>query len=99
MQKRIDARRYPTIEGVLDHVIRNGAEQSYRVSGDVTFRGVSRRLEDQMQIRAVDGETIQLDGSARIDIRQFGMEPPRILLLKVKPEVDVRVEIFAVRET
>ena len=26
------------------------------------------------------------------------MEPPRILMLKVEPEVDIRVEIFAVRE-
>ena len=26
------------------------------------------------------------------------MEPPRMLLLKVEPEVDIRVEIFAVRE-
>ena len=28
------------------------------------------------------------------DIREFGMEPPRILMLKVEPEVTVRVEIL-----
>jgi hypothetical protein len=26
------------------------------------------------------------------------MEPPRILLLKVEPEVEIRVEIFATKE-
>ena len=41
---------------------RTGGDGSYRVSGDVTFRGVSRPHEDQMTIRAVDDRTIQLDG-------------------------------------
>ncbi len=71
----------------------------YQVSGDITFRGVSRHYEDVMNISSVDDETIQLDGQSRFDIRQFGMEPPRMLMLKVEPEVDIRVEIFAVRES
>jgi hypothetical protein len=99
LYKRIDARRYPTIEGVLDSVVANGATDSYLVGGDITFRGVSRRYEDVMRIRGVDQETIQLDGSSRFDIREFGMEPPRMLMLKVEPEVDIRVEIVAVAET
>jgi hypothetical protein len=51
-----------------------------------------------MRISVLDDQTIQLDGSSRFDIREFGMEPPRMLMLKVEPEVDVRVEIIAVRE-
>ena len=51
-----------------------------------------------MTIRPVDDRTIQLAGASRFDIREFGMEPPRVLLLKVEPEVDVRVEIVAVKE-
>jgi polyisoprenoid-binding protein YceI len=99
LHKRIDSRRYPTIDGVLGTVTRNGGDSSYRVSGDLSFRGVSRQLEDQMTIRRIDDDTIQLDGSSRIDIRQFGMEPPRVLMLKVQPEVDIRVEIIAVKAT
>lgn len=98
LQKRIDARRYPAIEGVLDQMEPSGEEGSYGVSGDITFRGVCRRYQDQMTVHAVDGQTIQLAGKSRFDIRDFGMEPPRILMLKVDPEVDVRVEILAVKE-
>ena len=72
--------------------------ESYTVSGDVTFRGISRRMEDTMTIQAIDRQTIQLAGRSRFDIRDFGMEPPRVLILKVEPEVDVRVEIIAVEE-
>lgn len=95
MHRRIDARRFPTIEGVVEQMERSGTDGSYLVSGDVTFRGVSRHHEDEMTIHAVDGQTIQLAGASRFDIRDFGMEPPRILMLRVHPEVDVRVEIVA----
>jgi polyisoprenoid-binding protein YceI len=98
MQRRIDARRYPTIDGVLDRLEPTGTDSTYLVSGDVTLRGVSRRHEDQMTIHLVDDRTIALAGKSRFDIREFGIEPPRILLLKVEPEVDVHVDIVAVKE-
>jgi hypothetical protein len=98
MQKRLDSRRFPTIEGVLEEMDRSEGHDAYRVSGSVTFRGVSRPHQDQMNIQLVDPGTIQMAGHSRFDIREFGMEPPRILMLKVEPEVDVRVEILAVKE-
>jgi polyisoprenoid-binding protein YceI len=98
LHKRIDARRYPTIDGVLNKVARNGKDGSYVVSGEISFRGVSRQHEDLMTIEGIDDETIHLGGSTRFDIREFGMEPPRVLMLKVHPEVDIRVEIVAVKE-
>ncbi len=99
LHKRIDSRRYPTIEGILEQLEPDGSDSSYRVTGDITFRGVSRPHEDVMVIRPVDDQTISLEGSSRFDIREFGMQPPRVLMLKVEPEVDIRVEIFAVRES
>jgi hypothetical protein len=98
MQKRIEARRYHTIEGVLGEISPNGSGASYRVNGDITFRGVSRFHEDLMTISPVDERTIRLEGSSCFDIREFGMDPPRVLMLKVEPEVEVRVEIIAVTE-
>lgn len=98
LQKRIDSARYPTIEGTLASVVPGGETGSYRVSGEITFRGVSRHHEDVMRIRGVDPGTIRLDGATQFDIREFGMEPPRMLLLRVEPEVAIRVDIIAVEE-
>jgi polyisoprenoid-binding protein YceI len=98
LQKRIDARRFPTINGVLEQMEGAGSNGSYRVSGEVTFRGVSRLHEDEMTIHAVDDQTIELAGMSRFDIREFGMEPPRILMLRVEPEVAIRVDIIAIKE-
>jgi hypothetical protein len=39
-----------------------------------------------------------LSGKSRFDIREFDMEPPRLLMAKVEPEVDIRIEIVAERD-
>jgi YceI-like domain len=98
MQKRIDAKRFPTIDGSLNKMERSGDDGNYKVRGDITFRGVAHSYEDAMTVHAIDDQTIELAGKSRFDIRDFGMEPPRVLMLRVEPEVDVRVEIVAVKE-
>ena len=75
-----------------------GAGGRYKVSGDVAFRGVSRPCEDEMSVTPVDDSTIRLEGRSTFDIRDFGMDPPRILVLRVEPDVVVRVEIVATKE-
>jgi polyisoprenoid-binding protein YceI len=97
LHKRIDERRFPTINGVLTKMEQIDGNQ-YRVSGNLAFRGVTRRVEDEMTVDVVDDRTVQLDGQATFDVRDFGMEPPRILMLRVEPDVVVRVVIVAVKE-
>jgi YceI-like domain len=98
MQRRVDARRFPTIDGTLCSIKPTGGDHVYLVKGDVSFKGVVRPHEDQMTIESAGDEEIKLQGSSQFDIREFGMEPPKILLLRVLPEVDVRVEIVALKE-
>ena len=67
------------------------------MAGDLTFHGKTRRFEHEMTI-AVQGEaTIELTGAYVFDIREFGMKPPSMLMLKVYPEVAVRVELYGGR--
>jgi polyisoprenoid-binding protein YceI len=98
LHKRIDARRYPTIDGVLTGMTAGAMPGTCAVSGDVTFRGVTRSYAEVMAVSRVDATTINLSGEASFDIRDFGMQPPRILMLRVEPVVTVRVEIVATAE-
>ena len=98
LRRRIDSRRYPTIAGDLTAMKQASEPAQYVVNGDLTFRGVTRSYEDAMTLDVVDG-TVTLAGESVFDIRDFGMEPPRILMLKVQPEVSVRVEIVAQKES
>jgi polyisoprenoid-binding protein YceI len=98
MQRRIDARRYPTITGVLTEMSPGAETGHYRVRGDLTFRGVTHSYEDAMSLTLLDADTLQLEGESTFDVRDHEMEPPRILMLKVEPHVRVRVSIVATRE-
>jgi hypothetical protein len=71
----------------------------YIVGGDLTFRDTSRSYEDEMTIELPNDSTVTMSGESIFDIRDFGMDPPRILMLKVQPEVTVRVEIVAEKES
>ena len=95
LRRRIDARRFPTIAGDLTVMRETEEDGRYRVEGDLTFKGVTRRYEDDMTLEAVDGEMVILAGQKTFDVRDFGLEPPRILLLKVEPDVTVKVAIVA----
>jgi polyisoprenoid-binding protein YceI len=98
MRRRTDARRYPTITGDLKSMKQTDDASRYMVRGDLTFRGTAQTYEDEMTLNVDDG-TVSLTGESTFDIRDFGMEPPRILMLKVQPEVTVRVEIVAEKES
>jgi polyisoprenoid-binding protein YceI len=99
LHKRIDAPRYPTISGVLTGVLPVADDGRFRVRGHLAFRGVTRSVEDYMTLTVIDERTIRLTGESTFDVRNFGIEPPRILILRVEPDVKVRVEIFAEKET
>jgi polyisoprenoid-binding protein YceI len=98
LRRRIDARRFPTIDGRLTEMSQAASDGRYLVRGDVTFRGVTNPYEDEMSVDQLDDNTLRLEGESTFDIRDFGMEPPRILMLRVHPQVSVKVAIEARKE-
>ena len=98
LRRRVDTKRFPTVDGVLTRMERVDGTNRYRVGGDLAFRGMLRACEDEMSLEVVDDGTVRLEGRSTFDIRDFGMEPPRLLMVRVEPEVAIRVEIIAERE-
>jgi YceI-like protein len=96
MRRRVDARRFPHIAGELTAMKESGHGE-YRVSGDVTFRGRTLPYTDDMTLAVSDEGPwmLRLEGTHQFDIRDFGVEPPRVLGLRVHPEVTVRVVVVA----
>ncbi len=98
LKRRIDARRHPVILGRITGVHATETAGRFRVAGALSFHGQTRDFEHDMTIE-VDGESsIALKGDRVFDIREFGMKPPSMLMLKVYPEVAVRVELYGSRE-
>jgi polyisoprenoid-binding protein YceI len=70
----------------------------YVVRGELTFHGVTHAVEGEVGLRSLDEQTVEIEGHQVIDMRNFGLEPPRLLMLKVEPEIRVRGRVVARRE-
>jgi len=98
LRRRMDARRYPTIAGRILKIVTDGPHPDYVVTGEISFHGKTRTFAHGMQIEVHD-EGIALTGEDVFDIREFGMKPPSMLMVRVYPEISVRVELHGVRDT
>jgi polyisoprenoid-binding protein YceI len=93
MWKLLDSKRNPIVRADLRDLTASGAN-NYGASGDITLCGRSRRYEDKLAI-VCSGDDIALDGSLKLDIRDFGIAPPRFLMFTVQPEVTIRLHLVA----
>jgi polyisoprenoid-binding protein YceI len=98
LRRRIDARRYPTISGRLTRIAREGPHPGYLVTGEIAFHGKTRTFEHAMRIELSENG-IALTGEDVFDIREFGMKPPSMLMVRVYPEISVRVELHGVPDS
>src|SRR5580698_6047144 len=92
LRRRMDARHHPTIGGRVSAIAAAGPHPQYSVTGDISFHGKTRTFEHQMQIES-HAEGVSLIGEYVFDIREFGMKPPSMLMVRVYPEISVRVEL------
>jgi polyisoprenoid-binding protein YceI len=94
MRRRVDARRYPTIVGEAVHAAPADVEGRYRVSGKLTFHGVTRDVEDEVTVALDDDGLLHVEGNHSFDVRDFGVKPPRIGFLRVHPDVRVALNLI-----
>jgi len=96
LQRRVDARRFPTIVGEVRTAAPLGDDGRFRIEGEVTFHGVTQAVDGELLVHS-DGDRVTLEGERVFDVRDFGIKPPRILMLKVEPTVRVRIRLVAER--
>ncbi len=99
LERRLDVRRYPRLKGEVSDVLPIDGQDRCRVRGDLSLHGVTKPVEGEVTFRMLDDKTIEIEGEKVIDMRTFGLEPPRLLILKVHPEVRIRARLVAERES
>jgi hypothetical protein len=97
MQRRADAGRYPTIRFEVSRAWSVDGADRYRAAVSVTARGRTQSFEEDFRFRR-DGGRLVLTGQHTFDMRDFGVNPPRILTLRVEPQVVVSVRLVAQEE-
>jgi DNA-binding PadR family transcriptional regulator len=95
--RRVDGRRYPTVSIELTGVTPTGIDDGYRLGGSVTFHGVTREAAGNATVRVNDAGTLVVAGEQVFDIRDFGLDSPTVLMLRIYPDVRVRLQLEAER--
>ncbi|MGH7687047.1 MAG: YceI family protein [Candidatus Dormibacteria bacterium] len=95
MRRRMGASRYPVITARVVHG-EPGADGdgSFRATAKLTIHGQTREVTGEVRFSLSDS-TVQADAQAVINIKDFGIDPPRLIVLRVEPDVDVRAHIVA----
>lgn len=95
IQNRLDSRRFPTVTATVNKVnsARNGGYQLY---GELTLRHVTRPVTAGAVLIPSDPETLYATAELGFDIRDFQLDPPKLLGLRVHPGVIVTVRIVAI---
>lgn len=93
MLRRAEAQRYPVLTFDVTGVEHDG-DGRYRGTVTVTAHGRTRSQQVPFQL-ALDGDRLDLRGEHTFDMRDFGLQPPRIFTLRVEPEVRVSVHVVA----
>jgi len=93
--RRIDARRYPKAVVELADARRVGETNRYTVTGAITFHGVTRPASGSVTVDVVAPGRIVVEGEQAMDIRDFEMAAPGMLMLKIYPDVRVRLQLEA----
>ena len=99
MKERLEASRYRTAEIVIERgALRFPTEGPVTASlrASMTLHGTTRPVTVRYTATR-SGQAIRVQGSIRLDMRQFGIEPPSYLGISVRPSVDVTAR-FAVQD-
>ena len=93
--RRIDARRFPTAAVVLRSCEESGSGRLYRLQGEVTFHGATRPAHGTVNLEIPSDRRMVITGEQVFDIRDFAIPSPTVLMLRIYPDVRVRLHAEA----
>ncbi len=97
LQRRIDARRFPLATVEMRECAPSAPGSRYRLRGELTFHGISRLAEGTVCVEALGNDRLVISGEQVFDIRDFAVPSPTMLMLRIFPDVRVRLHAEAVR--
>ena len=99
LERRLEVRKYRRVVGEARELkTLDPAAGLYWVRGDLTLHGVTRVLDAHLTLRTLSDGAFELAGERAIDMRDFGLTPPKLLIFRVYPEVQLRLRLVALSE-
>ncbi len=87
MYELLNVVKFPTIS-VKIHSLTKIEEDKYKLVGILTLNGVSKKITSDVVITET-GNMVTLNGSFDINLTSYDMEPPVLLFLTVRDQIDI----------
>jgi PadR family transcriptional regulator PadR len=95
LRRRVDAGRFPTATLDLDRCVVAGAGDHLTLEGRIGFHGTTRALRGPVSACIPRPGLLSARGEQMLDIRDFGVSSPTVLMLRIYPQVVVKLQVEA----
>jgi polyisoprenoid-binding protein YceI len=96
LQRQIDARRFPTAFIDLHRITPvDGPSPTFQVTGEITLRGVTVPANGVVVAEVPEPDLLVVSGEETLQIEDFGIPPPSLFMIKIDPNVNVRLYVEA----
>jgi DNA-binding PadR family transcriptional regulator len=93
--RRINARRFPLVALELTECTPIGTGDRHRLAAEVTFHGVKRPLRGTVGVKLLSERRLVVTGDHALDVRDFQLPSPTVLMLRIYPDVRVNLHVEA----
>lgn len=94
LQQRLAVHRHPVVTLELVDAEHLGGSD-YGVAGTVTIHGVTSTLRGTVNLSFPEPDAVLIVGEQVIDIRDFDIDLPSVLMLRIYPDVKVKLHLLA----
>jgi polyisoprenoid-binding protein YceI len=93
LKRRLDTAHHPLATFTVDSVSYDGGD-AYRLTARLALLGITKPFVARCAV-TLDGLRMSASGSVSLDVRDFGITPPRMLMVRVEPDIAVDVSLVA----
>jgi polyisoprenoid-binding protein YceI len=90
MHESMESEKFPNAVYVFDTITKS--DNGYKIDGQLTLHGVTKPLSLQAKMN-LDGTTVKMSGTSTLKMTDFGIEPPVLLFLTVRDQVDIDFDV------
>jgi len=95
--RRVDTQKYPKITLDLLELKEVEPLRRYRMVCNLSFRGTTKRIEGDLAVTHLDDHGLEAHGELALDSRDFGLDPPKIIGLKVFSDFRAKLKLVCER--
>jgi hypothetical protein len=95
LRRRVDAARFPTATLDLDRCTVSGSGDHLTLEGRIGFHGVTRTLQGPVVASIPGPGHLTVTGDQVLDIRDFAVPSPTVLMFRIYPQVVVKLQVEA----